>query len=86
MDATSNGKQSIGVAVSDNPAGPFTDKGEPLVKGTVTEPESSNFNDIDPTVWIETDDAGVEHRYLAWGNNKYYVCELEEDIDRKSVV
>lgn len=32
-DATSNGKQSIGVAVSDNPAGSFTDKGEPLVKG-----------------------------------------------------
>lgn len=79
-DATSSGKQSIGVAVSDSPAGPFIDKGEPLVKGTVTEPQTSNWNDIDPTVWIETDDAGVEHRYLAWGNGKYYVCELEEDM------
>lgn len=79
-DATSNGEQSIGVAVSDSPTGPFVDKGEPLVKGTVTEPKSSTYNDIDPTVWIETDDAGVEHRYLAWGNNKYYVCELEEDM------
>lgn len=79
-DATSAGKQSIGVAVSDSPTGPFVDKGEPLVKGTDTEPQSSTFNDIDPTVWIETDDAGVEHRYLAWGNNKYYICELEEDM------
>ena len=79
-DATSAGKQSIGVAVSDSPTGPFKDIGEPLVKGTVTEPETSGWNDIDPTVWIETDDAGVEHRYLAWGNGKYYVCELNEDM------
>lgn len=79
-DSTAAGKQSIGVAVSDSPTGPFVDKGEPLVKGTVTEPQTSNWNDIDPTVWIETDDAGIEHRYLAWGNGKYYVCELEEDM------
>ena len=79
-DSTSAGKQSIGVAVSDSPTGPFVDKGEPLVKGTVTEPQTSDWNDIDPTVWIETDGAGVEHRYLAWGNGKYYVCELEEDM------
>lgn len=79
-DATSSGKQSIGVAVSDSPTGPFKDIGEPLVKGTVTEPQTSDWNDIDPTVWIETDDAGVEHRYLAWGNGKYYVCELNEDM------
>ena len=50
------------------------------MRGTVTEPQSSNWNDIDPTVWIETDDAGVNHRYLAWGNGKYYVCELNEDM------
>jgi len=79
-DSTADGKQSIGVAVSDSPTGPFADIGEPLVRGTVTEPQSSNWNDIDPTVWIETDDAGVEHRYLAWGNGKYYVCELNEDM------
>lgn len=79
-DKTSAGKQSIGVAVSDSPTGPFVDKGEPLVKGTVTEPESSSWNDIDPTVWVETDDSGEEHRYLAWGNSKYYICELNEDM------
>ena len=79
-DKTSAGKQSIGVAVSDSPTGPFEDIGEPLVKGTLTEPQSNNWNDIDPTIWIEKDSEGVEHRYLAWGNSRYYVCELNEDM------
>lgn len=78
-DKTSGGKQSIGVAVSDSPTGPFRDIGAPLVKGTLTEPQTSNWNDIDPTVWVETVD-GVEHRYLAWGNGIFYVCELNEDM------
>lgn len=79
-DKTSEGKQSIGVAVSDSPTGPFEDIGEPLVPGTFTTGESSAWNDIDPTVWIETDENGEEHRYLAWGNGKFYVCELNEDM------
>lgn len=79
-DKTSSGKHSIGVAVSDNATGPFKDIGAPLVKGTLTEPESSGWNDIDPTVWIENDKDGVEHRYLAWGNGIYYMCELNEDM------
>lgn len=79
-DNTSQGKQSIGVAVSDSPTGPFTDIGQPLVKGTFTTDETSGWNDIDPTVWIETDEDGVEHRYLMWGNGKLYICELNEDM------
>ncbi len=79
-DKTAEGKQSIGVAVSDSATGPFVDKGEPIVKGTETNPQTSDWNDIDPTVWVEKDDAGVEHRYLAWGNGKYYICELNEDM------
>ncbi len=79
-DKTSEGKQSIGVAVSESPTGPFTDIGKPLVKGTVTTNESSSWNDIDPTVWIEEDESGVERRYLSWGNGKLYVCELNEDM------
>ncbi len=75
-----SGKQSIGVAVSDEPAGPFVDIGEPLVRGSVTKPQLSTFNDIDPTVWIDTDEAGEEHRYLAWGNGMFFVCELNEDM------
>lgn len=74
-DKTSQGKQSIGVAVSDSPTGPFVDIGEPLVKGTATTNQSSDWNDIDPTVWIEDD-----HRYLMWGNGKVYICELNEDM------
>lgn len=79
-DKTDGGKQSIGVAVADSPEGPFVDKGTPLVKGSQTYPETSGWNDIDPTVWIETDENGTEHRYLAWGNGRYYICELNEDM------
>ena len=75
-----SGKQSIGVAVADSPTGPFTDIGEPLVRGSVTKPQLSTFNDIDPTVWIETDESGEEHRYLAWGNGMFFMCELNEDM------
>lgn len=80
-DKTASGKQSIGVAVSDSATGTFVDIGEPLVSGNLTaDDETSGWNDIDPTVWIEYDDDGVEHRYLAWGNGQYYVCELNEDM------
>ena len=78
-DKTSSGKQSIGVAVSDSPTGPFTDIGKPLIQGTLTEPQAHDHDDIDPTVWVETVD-GVEHRYLAWGNTNFYVCELNDDM------
>lgn len=79
-DATDGGRQSIGVAVSDSPTGTFVDIGEPLVSGSTTTNETSTWNDIDPTVWIETDENGEEHRYLAWGNGLFYICELNEDM------
>lgn len=79
-DKTDSGKQSIGVAVSDSPTGPFVNVGDALVKGSFTTDETSAWNDIDPTVWIETDENGEEHRYLAWGNSKLYMCELNEDM------
>lgn len=66
-----SGKQSIGVAVADSPTGTFVDIGEPLVRGSVTKPQLSTFNDIDPTAWVETDENGEEHRYLAWGNGMF---------------
>ena len=31
-------------------------------------------------LWIETDEKGEEHRYLGWGNNRFFVCELNEDM------
>lgn len=79
-DKTDSGKQSIGVAVSESPTGPFVDIGEPIVKGSFTTGQTSDWNDIDPTVWIETGEDGEEHRYLCWGNGKVYICELNEDM------
>ena len=79
-DKTDSGKQSIGVAISESPTGPFVDLGQPLVKGSFTTDETSAWNDIDPTVWIETDEKGEDHRSLCWGNSKRYMCELNEDM------
>ncbi|MCR5213009.1 MAG: family 43 glycosylhydrolase [Eubacterium sp.] len=79
-DAKTAGKQSIGVAVSETPTGPFVDIGEPLVRGVITKPQTNNWNDIDPTVWVDADESGQEHRYLAWGNSLLYICELNEDM------
>ncbi len=79
-DKTAQGKQSIGVAVADSPTGPFRDIGHPVVQGTLTNDQSSNWDDIDPTVWVEKDQNGIEHRYLAWGNSRYYICELNDDM------
>lgn len=80
-DKTASGKQSIGVAVADKPEGPYTDPlGKPLVSGDFTTPESNSHDDIDPTVLIDKDEDGVEHRYLAWGNTRYYIAELNEDM------
>lgn len=70
----------IGVAVSDSATGPFEDIGHPLVCNIDTPNGPHSWEDIDPTVWIETDEAGEEHRYLGWGNNRFFVCELNEDM------
>lgn len=84
-----NGFKTIGVAVADKPTGPFRDIGEPLVPsktttcvetGIANEPYGHEWKDIDPTVWVETDEDGNEHRYLMWGNKFFYLCELEEDM------
>ena len=77
------GNQSIGVAVSDSPTGQFKDIGDgkgdltvPFIKGSFTTSPTSNYNDIDPTVYTET--VGDEtHHYLSWGNGKFIICEIE---------
>ena len=61
------GQMAIGVAVADNPFGPFVDPlGKPLVTGS-----------YDPTVFIDNDGQA----YLYWGGNGpcYYV-KLNEDM------
>lgn len=73
----------IGVAVADNPGGPYKATSAPLVKGADTWAEgigNGGHHDIDPTVWIDTDEDGNEHRYLMWGNTTCFLAELNEDM------
>ena len=59
---------SIGVAVSDSPTGPFKDAiGKPLL---------SNYQYIDPTVFIDTDGQA----YLYFGNPKLWYVKLNADM------
>lgn len=74
------GGKCIGVAVSDSPTGGFVDIGQPLVRNIDTYNGVSTWEDIDPTFWIETDEDGVEHRILGWGNVRFFNCELNEDM------
>ncbi len=71
----------ISVGVSDNITGPYTDalNGSKLVNPTWTSGKVG-WDDIDPTVWIENDENGVEHRYICWGNSNCYIAELTESM------
>lgn len=67
--------QKIGVAVSDNPTGPFTDSGKALV---ATRPEGvKGGQEIDPDVFT---DPKTGKSYLYWGNGYMAVAELNEDM------
>jgi len=59
----------IGVAVADNPAGPFKDAlGKALI--------STGSGNIDPTVFIDDD----MQAYLYWGNPNLYYVKLNTDM------
>ncbi|OOV16599.1 family 43 glycosylhydrolase [Flavobacterium sp. LM4] len=67
--------QKIGVAVSDNPAGPFKDSGRALV---ATKPEGAKGGqEIDPDVFT---DPKTGKSYLYWGNGYMAVAELNDDM------
>ena len=74
------GGKSIGVAFSDSPIVRFVDIGKPRVRNIDTYNGVSTWEDIDPTFWVETDENGVEHRILEWGNVHIFNCELNEDM------
>lgn len=75
--------QKIGVAVADNPAGPYVDSGGPLI---AFKPEGiSQGQEIDPDVFL---DPVTKKSYLYWGNGYLAVAELNEDmvsIDHKTL-
>jgi beta-xylosidase len=75
--------QKIGVAVSDDPCGPFIDSGKPIV---ATRPEGTKGGqEIDPDVFTDTK---TGKSYLYWGNGHMAVAELNKDmvsIDEKTI-
>lgn len=68
------GTQQVGVAVSDNPTGPFTDSGSPIVSST---PNGASGQEIDPDVFY---DAQTDKYYLFWGNGYLARAELNDDM------
>lgn len=67
--------QKIGVAVSDNPAGPFVDSGNPLVS---FKPQGvKGGQEIDPAVFHDPKSGKY---YLYWGNGYMAGVELNDDM------
>lgn len=66
-----SGNCNIGVAVSDSPAGRFTDKGTPLVAK-----DDYPGLMIDPEVFIDDDGTA----YFYWGNQHLYATILNDDM------
>jgi len=67
---------SIGVAVADNPLGPFKDaRGSALITDATT-PSPYGWNDIDPTVFVDDDGTA----WLAWGNPVLYLARLKPNM------
>jgi beta-xylosidase len=70
---------SIGVAVADNPEGPFEDaRGIPLIylADTAGTGVTHTWRNLDPAVFV--DDNG--QAYLYWGNQILYWVRLEDDM------
>jgi hypothetical protein len=66
--------QKIGVAVADDPTGPFTDSGEPLIASA---PSGASGQQIDPDVFYDSASGKI---YLYWGNGYMARAELNPDM------
>lgn len=74
--ATISGK-AIGVAVSDQPWGPFYDaKGSAMITQDMIPDKQMMMVNLDPTVFI--DDEGRGH--IFWGNSKCYYAKLKANM------
>ena len=73
----SKGGKAIGIAVADNPLGPFKDAlGHALVTNEMTKASTISWDDIDPTVIIDDDGQA----YLFWGNTACYYAKLTKEM------
>jgi beta-xylosidase len=71
-----NGK-AIGVGISDSPTGPFKDAlGKALVTNDMTTQTKIDWDDIDPTVLIDTDGQA----YIFWGNSVCHYAKLKANM------
>ena len=69
--------KSIGVAVSDNPTGPFKDAlGKAIITNDMTTQTNISWDDIDPSVIIDDDGQA----YLFWGNTVCHYAKLKENM------
>lgn len=69
--------KAIGVAVADNPLGPFKDaRGSALITNDMTKAATIGWDDIDPTVIIDKDGQA----YLFWGNTACYYAKLKPNM------
>ncbi len=64
----------IGVAVANDPGGPFVDSGKPLINFN---PNGVSGVAIDPNVFV---DPVSGKTFLYWGNSYLAVCELADDL------
>ena len=72
-----NGQSAIGVAVADNPAGPYTDKGEALMTVDMCRAAGVSMGQaIDPSIF--TDEDGTS--YLLFGNGSAAIAQLNDDM------
>ncbi|MBN2188883.1 MAG: family 43 glycosylhydrolase, partial [Chitinispirillaceae bacterium] len=80
--STYQGSQAVGVAVANNPLGPFTDIGQPLILGSQMTGCSAThgWRGLDPTVYIDDDGQA----YLYWGNNVCYWVRLNTNMTSTS--
>ncbi len=67
--------EKIGVAVAEDPTGPFVDHGE--IVGHDLRPKGRWGIEIDPFVFY---DPNSGKNYLYWGNSYLCVCELNDDM------
>jgi beta-xylosidase len=69
--------KAVGVAVSDNPLGPFVDaRGSALITDEMTPNSRKPWSDIDPTVFLDDDGTG----WLMWGNGDCYLAKLKANL------
>ncbi len=69
--------KAIGIAVADSPTGPFHDAiGKALITNDMTTQTDISWDDIDPSVIIDTD----RQAYLFWGNTVLKYAKLKENM------